>query len=185
MGGAGYITIEHQKEEDTMIQSFRKLFMKHLHLQMEQSQSAEIVQFGREIKAMPVHEQIRILFSQIPRFYGHVHTELLTILSGTLGYAAEIFVLHALRELGGVPARKTSMLCGPRTYELNLDGELELFSDLSVTCSKGDVLFISIRCTKYDLICDSSLRLICERIQSKLVKQLNKYNHPAESPKAG
>ncbi|HWO96801.1 MAG TPA: hypothetical protein VNM45_10795 [Bacillus sp. (in: firmicutes)] len=168
-----------------MIQSFRTLFMNRLHMQMTKSQSAEIVQFSQEMKAKPIHEQIRMLFAQIPRFYGHVHMELLTILSETLGYASETFVLQSLQELGCKPARKPSMLCGPRFYQLNLNGELELFADLSITCTKGNVLFISVRCTKYDLICDSSLRLICENVRQRLMKQLNKYEYTEENPKAG
>ncbi|MFC3885202.1 hypothetical protein ACFOU2_17685 [Bacillus songklensis] len=166
-----------------MIQPFRELFMNRLHTQMSKSQSPEVVQFGQEIKTKPFHEQIRMLFSQIPRFYGHVHMELLTALSGTLGYAAKTFVLQSLQQLGCVPTGQASMLCGPRFYQLNADGELELFADLSVTCRKGNVLFISVKCTKYDLICDSALRLICERIQQQLIKQLNNH-HQVENPEA-
>ncbi|MDQ0245429.1 hypothetical protein J2S09_003006 [Bacillus fengqiuensis] len=168
-----------------MIQSFRTLFMNRLHMQMTKSQSAEIVQLSHEMQAKPFHEQIRMLFAQIPRFYRHVHTELLTVLSETLGYASETFVLQSLQDLGCAPVRKPSMLCGPRFYQLNPDGELELFADLSITCANGNVLFISVRCTKYDLICDSSLRLICEHVRQRLMKQLNKYEHTTENPKAG
>ncbi|WP_110112230.1 hypothetical protein [Bacillus sp. CGMCC 1.16541] len=156
------------------VTQFRNAYLDHLHTYMSQSEVIEIQHYKQSIETKHPYEQIRTMFHDLPLFYGHTHMTLLEMMTEALGAVVEAFVKTILNEEQCTFIDTPSLFCGPRVYELNHHGELELTVDLSVTCTKTNVLFVSVKCTKYDLICDSSLHFVCENIVNQLKRQLVK-----------
>ncbi|MBM7703167.1 hypothetical protein [Metabacillus iocasae] len=160
--------------KNSKVTYFRETYLQRLHTYMSQCNSVEVRQYKESLQTKHPYEQIRTIFHDLPLLYGHTHMTLLEAMTEALGSVVEECVVTILKEEKCTSVETPSLFCGPRVYQLNRHGELELTVDLSVTCSKTKVLFVSVKCTKYDLICDSSLRFVYEDMVQQLKRQLVK-----------
>ncbi|KOO50821.1 hypothetical protein [Priestia koreensis] len=151
---------------------FRTSFLSCLHQHMEQSSISNIRNFYETIKTQPFHFQIRSLFEQLPLFYSGGLTEIISCISEALACTVERYTVDLIQSAGFRILGKPSFFCGPSYYELNADGDFELSVDLSVTCENRTVVFISIKCTQYDLLTDSGVHLICDMIERRVLNKL-------------